>query len=84
MQVPDQLQDPYEKAMRKFDNRNALIEDPVECIQEEKKLRPWMPEERRIFNEKFLTHPKARCAIETLQALIADRQALISCSRLCS
>ena len=68
-------------AMRKFDNRNALIEDPLEYIQEEKKLRPWMPEERRIFNEKFLAHPKARCAIGTLQAFNADRQAPMSCSR---
>lgn len=69
--------------MRQFDNRNALIADPVEYIQEEKKLRPWMPEERRIFNEKFLAHPKARCAIKALQASNADRQSLISYSQLC-
>lgn len=61
LQIPDQMQCPYEKAMRRFDNRNALIEDPVQHIQEEKKLRPWMPEEKRIFNEKFLAHPKVRC-----------------------
>lgn len=34
------------------------MEDPVEHIAEEKKLRPWVPEEKRIFNEKFLAHPK--------------------------
>ncbi len=62
MQIPDQMQCPYEKAMRRFDNRNALVEDPVQHIEEEKKLRPWMPEEKRIFNEKFLAHPKARCS----------------------
>ena len=62
VQIPDQMQCPYETAMRRFDNRNALIEDPVQHIQEEKKLRPWMPEEKRVFNEKFLAHPKVRCS----------------------
>ena len=60
-QIPDQLQCPYEKAMRRFNNRNALIEDPVQHIAEEKKLRPWLPEEKRIFNEKYLAHPKVPC-----------------------
>lgn len=59
MQIPDQMQCPYESAMRQFHNTNALVEDPVEAIAEEKKLRPWAPEERRTFNEKFLAHPKA-------------------------
>ena len=57
-QVPDQVLCPYERARRLFRNRNALMEDPVEHIAEEKKLRPWVPEEKRIFNEKFLAHPK--------------------------
>ena len=59
-QVPDQVLCPHERARRLFRNRNALIEDPIEHIAEEKKLRPWVPEEKRIFNEKFLAHPKVR------------------------
>ena len=62
LQIPDQMQCLYEKAMRRFSNRNALIEDPVQHILEEKKLRPWLPEEKRIFNEKFLAHPKVPCS----------------------
>lgn len=48
--------------MRRFNNRNALVEDPVQHIAEEKKLRPWLPEEKRTFNEKYLAHPKVPCS----------------------
>ncbi len=45
VQVPNQVLCPYERARRLFRNRNALMEDPVEHIAEEKKLRPWVPAE---------------------------------------
>jgi nuclear receptor co-repressor 1 len=56
--VPPQLLCPHERAARRYINRNALVDDPVALLEEEKRQRPWTPEERRIFNEKFLQHPK--------------------------
>ncbi len=57
-QVPPQVLCPYERAARRFVCRNARVEDPVELLKQERQLRPWTPEEKRIFNEKFLVHPK--------------------------
>ena len=49
------------------------MEDPVEHLAEEKKLRPWVSEEKRIFNEKFLAHPKVHRKLCIHQAPFASR-----------
>ena len=57
-QVPSQLLDPAERAAQLFINTNARVDDPVAELAAEQALRPWTPEEKRVFNEKFLAHPK--------------------------
>ncbi len=52
--------DPAERAARRFVSTNARVDDPLAALAEEAAARPWAPEERRLFNEKFLAHPKAR------------------------
>jgi hypothetical protein len=59
-QVPPQVLCPFERAARRYICRNARVADPVELLRQEHLLRPWTPEEKRIFNEKFLAHPKVR------------------------
>ena len=58
--MPNQVIDPAERAARRFISTNARVDDPVALLAEEAAARPWTPEERRLFNEKFLAHPKAR------------------------
>jgi hypothetical protein len=57
-QVPAQVLCPFERAAMRYINKNARVDDPVEALAEEKRQRPWTPEEKRVFNEKFLQHPK--------------------------
>ena len=59
-QVPPQLLCPHERAWQRFDTTNALVPDPAAALAAEERERPWSPEEKRVFNEKFLAFPKAR------------------------
>ncbi len=65
-QVPPQILCPYERAAQRYICHNALVEDPVEYLRQERLIKPWTPEEKRIFNEKFLQHPKV-CSSAFLQ-----------------
>ncbi|BDA48420.1 probable nuclear receptor corepressor 1 at N-terminal half [Coccomyxa sp. Obi] len=58
VQVPPQILCPYERAAQRYICHNARVDDPVEYLRQERQIRPWTPEEKRIFNEKFLQHPK--------------------------
>jgi len=58
--VPPQLLCPHERAWQRFDTCNALVPDPAAALAAEERERPWSPEEKRVFNEKFLAFPKAR------------------------
>ena len=58
LNMPDQIIDPEEKQAMTFVSDNGLIEDPVEEMQFEAKLRPWSEEEKRIFNDKCTLYYK--------------------------
>ena len=73
-QVPPQILCPYERAARRFICHNARVDDPVELLRQERQLRPWTPEEKRIFNEKFLAHPKVRPRVFFSLPFSSERQ----------
>lgn len=60
LDIPDQIID--DSARRAcFPTTNALIEDPVAELAYEDSLHPWTAEEKRVFMDKFMAHPKVRC-----------------------
>lgn len=52
------LLDPRERRARVFVSDNARVEDPIAWQQQEDLVRPWLPDEKRIFMDKYLAHPK--------------------------
>ncbi|KAK9836331.1 hypothetical protein WJX81_006307 [Elliptochloris bilobata] len=56
--IPSQLLCPHERASQRFDSANALVADPVAAREAEERERPWAPDEKRVFNEKFLAFGK--------------------------
>lgn len=75
VQVPAQILCPQERAAKCYINCNARVDDPVELLHQERQLRPWTPEEKRIFNEKFLVHPKV-CRAQQSPIFRAASQAM--------
>ena len=49
---------PTEDRKRKFTNNNGLILDPLKEYSERKFVNTWTEQEKEIFKEKFLLHPK--------------------------
>jgi len=74
-QVPAQILCPQERAAKCYINCNARVDDPVEWLRQERLLKPWTPEEKRIFNEKFLVHPKV-CRARPILTFPAACQAM--------
>lgn len=64
-QIPPQQLCPHERASARFDSCNALVADPVAALAAEERERPWAPDEKRVFNEKFLAFGKVRLNPET-------------------
>ncbi|GIL77746.1 hypothetical protein Vretifemale_7240, partial [Volvox reticuliferus] len=56
--LPDMVLDPWERRWRAYDNRNGLVQDPVRELEEERMIKSWAEEERTLFMDKFLQHPK--------------------------
>jgi hypothetical protein len=56
--LPAMVLDPEEKRLAVFRTRNALVEDPYGEMEQLKKVRPWTPEEKKIFHEKFASYGK--------------------------
>ena len=42
----------------KFVNKNGLISDCMEQYKERRYINTWTPQEKQIFKEKYLQHPK--------------------------
>ena len=55
--IPPMLLPPEERK-RKFTNNNGLILDPLKEYNERKFFNTWTEQEKEIFKEKFLLHPK--------------------------
>ena len=55
--VPPMMLDARQRKMR-FLNNNGLIEDPMEQYKEGQQVVKWTDQERQVFKEKHLQHPK--------------------------
>lgn len=60
LEIPDQIVDEAARKAECFPSENGRVEDPVALLEEEDSQRPWTPEEKRIFMDKFLAYPKVR------------------------
>lgn len=47
-----------ERRFKAFDNRNSLVADPAAEFLAEDAVRPWTEDEKRLFLDKFIQHPK--------------------------
>ncbi|KAH8957836.1 hypothetical protein BDL97_07G111900 [Sphagnum fallax] len=56
--MPAMILDDKERMFRRFINTNALVEDPVLLELERKNANPWLPEEKKIFIDKFAIYNK--------------------------
>jgi hypothetical protein len=56
--LPDLLVDPRERSARAWDSRNGLIVDALASERAYKNKNPWTEHEKRIFEKKFVAHPK--------------------------
>ena len=57
-QLPDQMLDPRSRKWSRFVSTNGLVADAAAELADEKHIRPWSAEEKRIFCERFLQTPK--------------------------
>ena len=58
VQVDSQMLDPSDLKWSRFVSTNGRVADAAAELEEEELVRPWSPEEKRIFNDKFLLYPK--------------------------
>lgn len=56
--TPAMMLDPWERRWKMYINRNGLVEDPVQELKEDFIGKDWTVEEKQIFRDKFLQHPK--------------------------
>lgn len=49
--------DARQRSLRYYNN-NGLVEDPMSEWKDRKLINIWTPEEKRIFKERYLQHPK--------------------------
>ena len=55
--VPPMLLDARQRKLR-FYNNNGLIQDPLVEYNKRQLFNIWTPQEKEIFKEKYLQHPK--------------------------
>ena len=59
VKLQNQILDPEELRLSLFtSNRNSLVEDPKAELATEKRTRPWVEWEKKIFHEKFASYGK--------------------------
>ncbi|RUP44081.1 hypothetical protein BC936DRAFT_149967 [Jimgerdemannia flammicorona] len=56
--IPPMILDPYERETVRFDDRNHLIEKPLEYYRCQTETDTWTDEERAIFIKKYVSYPK--------------------------
>ena len=55
--VPPMMLDAKQRSLRYYNN-NGLVEDPMNDWKERQHYNVWTPQEKQIFKEKYLQHPK--------------------------
>ncbi|XP_069134563.1 nuclear receptor corepressor 1-like [Argopecten irradians] len=55
--IPPMMLDARQRSLR-YLNNNGLIEDAMEECKERSNINVWTPQEKQIFKEKYLQHPK--------------------------
>lgn len=56
--IPPIMFDKVRKPPPKFDNRNGLLQDPLQIQKQSSIINIWTEEEKEIFTKKFLEQPK--------------------------
>ncbi|XP_078598397.1 uncharacterized protein LOC144874293 isoform X4 [Branchiostoma floridae x Branchiostoma japonicum] len=72
--VPPMMFDEDQRRI-KFINKNGLIKDPMKEYKERQLINTWTEEEKQIFKEKFIQHPKNFALI----ASYLDRKSVSDC-----
>lgn len=62
VKMPDRILYPWQGRM--WINRNRLVRDPAADLCASMERSPWTDEEKKIFMEKFLEHPKVCSRIQ--------------------
>ena len=55
--IPPMMLDARQRSLR-YVNTNGLMEDPMEEYRERRYINIWSAQEKQIFKEKYLQHPK--------------------------
>lgn len=55
--IPPMMLDARQRKLR-YTNNNGRVEDPMDEDEERKFINVWTPQEKNIFKEKYLQHPK--------------------------
>ena len=55
--IPPMMLDARQRSLR-YVNNNGLLEDPMEEYRERRYINVWTAQEKQIFKEKYLQHPK--------------------------
>ncbi|XP_024390849.1 uncharacterized protein [Physcomitrium patens] len=58
LKMPSMIVGQENRLARRFESKNALVEDPVGMERERKSMNPWSWEEKRVFLEKFAVYNK--------------------------
>lgn len=58
VKMPDRIMYPWQGRM--WINRNRLVKDAAADLQANLNRSPWTDEEKKIFMDKFIEHPKVR------------------------
>ena len=62
-QMPEPSTSSWDRG-RIFVDKNRLVEDPEAQLLEEENTKPWSPDEKKMFMDKFIEHPKVRWMLE--------------------
>ena len=55
--IPPMMLDARQRSLR-YVNNNGFMEDPMEEYRERRYINVWTAQEKQIFKEKYLQHPK--------------------------
>ena len=58
LKMPAMILGEKERLARRFESKNALVEDPVRVNMERRTMNPWTAEEKKTFLEKFALYNK--------------------------
>lgn len=77
LQLDDQILDPDAQRWSCFVSTNGLVLNPAAELEEEEQVRPWSEDEKKIFFDKFMAHPKVLLIpVAALKHMICHMQLL--------